>query len=581
VLQERELAAATGVGRRVFIKGLAATGALVGGLAVAGPALAQEAAGVPARARGRRPSPFSQGWTSQPGLFVDDVSLPDGFTYDLVASYRDPIGGGETFGYNNDFIAYFPLGHRHGHEEGLLWVNHEYPDPFFIHGNTNPATKTPEQIELEQYAVGGSVVRVQRKGDGPWKLRRDRSYARRITATSPRIRMTGAGVGDPGNPTVWAPVPDWTDGSLANCAGGITPWGTAMSAEENWADFGLTSGFGYGWGPGFLPVNNGGYGWVLEVDPNDPDWTPRKHTNLGRLRHENATVWAREGKHLVVYTGDDARNKFLYKYISSGNYRRHLGRRNSRLFEDGQLWVAEFAPASQDETVLSGTGRWHKVDMSPAALVDPDTWVRAQSWFNPATFPLNRPEDAEIDPFDNSLYTALTNNTDDPHGRIRRLAEEGRDPTADTFAWSDVAVGGPDPAQVKGFSSPDNLVFDRLGNLWMVTDISSSSLNDPPPSPYSYHRNNGIFMIRVGGPDAGLAFRFGSVPNESESTGPIWNPKQDTMFLAIQHPGEETAVSGGVRGDPTTYSSYWPHGNKTTGQNPSEPLPSVIAIRRA
>jgi uncharacterized protein len=110
----------------------------------------------------------------------------------------------------------------HGHQEGLLWVNHEYPDPFFIHGNRDPATKTPEQIALEQYAVGGSVIRVQREGDGPWKLRRDRRYARRITGVSPRIRMTGAGIGDPGNPAKWAPVPDWTDGSLANCAGGVT-----------------------------------------------------------------------------------------------------------------------------------------------------------------------------------------------------------------------------------------------------------------------------------------------------------------------------------------------------------------------
>jgi secreted PhoX family phosphatase len=86
------------------------------------------------------------------------------------------------------------------------------------------------------------------------------------------------------------------------------------------------------------------------------------------------------------------------------------------VFEDGQLWVAEFGPAS---------------------------------------FQLNRPEDAELDRFDHSLYTALTSNTDDPHGRIRRLAEEGGDPTADTFAWPDVAVGGGDAAQVAGFSSPD------------------------------------------------------------------------------------------------------------------------------
>ena len=218
--------------------------------------------------------------------------------------------------------------------------------------------------------------------------------------------------------------------------------------------------------------------------------------------------------------------------------------------------------------------------MSPAALVDTDGWVRAQPWFDPATFQLNRPEDAEIDPFDNSLYTTLTNNTDDPHGRIRRLAEDGRDPTADTFEWADVAVGGEDAAQVAGFSSPDNLVFDRLGNLWMVTDISSSALN-VAGNAYAYHRNNGIFMIRVGGPDAGVAFRFGSVPNEAESTGPIWSPRQDTMFLAIQHPGEETSVKGGVDGDPATYTSYWPRGNKTTGETPSEPLPSVIAIRRS
>jgi secreted PhoX family phosphatase len=118
VLQEQRAEAS--IGRRVFIKGVAATGALVGGLAVSPSASAEEGRAGSALGGGRRPTPFSQGWTSQPGRFFDDVSLPDGFSYDVVASYRDPIGGGESFGYNNDFIAFFPLAGR-GDRDGLLW----------------------------------------------------------------------------------------------------------------------------------------------------------------------------------------------------------------------------------------------------------------------------------------------------------------------------------------------------------------------------------------------------------------------------------------------------------------------------
>jgi hypothetical protein len=155
--------------------------------------------------------------------------------------------------------------------------------------------------------------------------------------------------------------------------------------------------------------------------------------------------------------------------------------------------------------VLSGTGPWHKVDMTPAALVDPDTWVRAQSWFNPATFQLNRPEDAEIDPFDNSLYTSLTNNTDDP--------------TVASAGWPRRAATPP-PTPSPGPTSPSGAL--------------------------TRHRS-----------------RASSPP---------------TTWCSA---GSATSTAGGVYGDPTTYTSYWPHGNKITGENPSEPLPSVIAIRRS
>lgn len=143
MLREHEATTPAEIGRRVFIKGLAATGALVGGLAVGGPASAQEARGVPARGRGGRRSPFASGWTSQPGKFFDDVSLPEGFTYDVVASYRDRIGGGETFGYNNDFIAYFPLVEELGHRGGCSGSTTSIPTRFSSTATPTPRPRRP------------------------------------------------------------------------------------------------------------------------------------------------------------------------------------------------------------------------------------------------------------------------------------------------------------------------------------------------------------------------------------------------------------------------------------------------------
>ncbi len=198
-------------------------------------------------------------------------------------------------------------------------------------------------------------------------------------------------------------------------------------------------------------------------------------------------------------------------------------------------------------------------------------------------FGTNRPEDVEVHP-DGTVYVALTNNTGsavkDSHGSVRKMAEAGNDPTAMTFTWEDYAAGGPRPTDDptrKGFSSPDNLVFDSQENLWVVTDISSSRLNKE--NEYKYHANNAMFMVPTKGPNAGVAFRFANGPVEAELTGPYFTPDERTLFINVQHPGEETGGKG-TPGDESTYTSWWPDGNKTAGQNPSEPKPSLVAVTK-
>jgi secreted PhoX family phosphatase len=91
-------------------------------------------------------------------------------------------------------------------------------------------------------------------------------------------------------------------------------------------------------------------------------------------------------------------------------------------------------------------------------------------------------------------------------------------------------------------------------------------------------------MVPTSGPNRGVGFRFANGPVECEMTGPYFTPDEDTLFVNIQHPGETTGIrptSPGIFGQEATYTSWWPEGNKTAGDNPSTPLPSTVAITRA
>jgi secreted PhoX family phosphatase len=585
--------------RRDFIRGVAAAGAsTVGAVALESSGLDLFSEQAFARHRGNDFSEFRAIAASS----ADALEVPPGFRADVLISWGDTFRGTDrralSYGFNNDFLAYFPL---RGSREGLLFVNHEYPDPFFLHGyKPNGSAKNAAQVQEEQDSVGNSIVHVKRRGNGRWKVVSPSRYNRRIYGDRPDLVFTGPLVGAPGIGTS-------AHGSVGNCSGGITPWGTALSCEENYDGYGTnvsSTEFHYGWHQfGGRPEDAEyefntfkKYGWVCEHDPYDPEYVGRKHTALGRFRHENTAFRHEPGKRFVLYMGDDKNNEGVYKFVSDRSLRssRH-GSDNRRILEDGTLYIARWEPEGRRRfavagstdpiTATEGTGEW--VEVRDSELDDTATKLRARFADEYDThFATNRPEDVEVAE-DGSVFIALTNNSsvNDSHGAVRRLRENGNDPEALRFTWREYAAGGPtgssDPGR-QGFSAPDNLVFDRAGNLWVVTDISTTSLNRPD-RPYAYHKNNAMFMIPTSGRNRGVAFRFANGPIEAELTGPYFTPDEETLFLNVQHPGEVTGISAtspGVFGQEVTYTSWWPEGNKTTGENPSIPMPSTVAITR-
>jgi uncharacterized protein len=587
--------------RRDFIRGIAAAGASTAG------AVAAQGAGMHlfADAAEAHGSSYFGDFAAIAASADDSFQVPAGYRADVLISwddiFRDGSGKALRYGFNNDFLAYFPL---KGSHEGLLFVNHEYPDPFFLHGyKPNASSKTPAQVQEEQDSVGNSILHVKKRRDGTWKVVSPSEYNRRIYGDRPQLEFTGPLVGADGIGTT-------VNGSVGNCSGGITPWGTALSCEENFDGYGtdveLDDSGANGWhqfggkpeDAEYHPENFKKYGWVCEHDPYDPDHIGRKHTALGRFRHENTAFRHEPGKQFVLYMGDDKANEGVYKFISSRKFKPRQASNNRRILEEGQLYIARWEPEGRRRfatagdtdpiTATEGTGRWIPV---PTEALE-DTAVKLREAFGEddfdAHFATNRPEDVEVHE-DGTVFIALTNNTTagvlDSHGSVRRLREKGNDPEALEFRWRDYAAGGPTgsgDAGTEGFSSPDNLVFDKAGNLWVVTDISTSRLNKA--NEYQYHKNNAMFVVPTSGPNKGIAFRFANGPVECEITGPYFTPDERTLFVNVQHPGEQTGASStapGIFGQEATYTSWWPEGNKATEDNPSTPKPSTVVITRA
>jgi secreted PhoX family phosphatase len=473
----------------------------------------------------------------------DDLVLADGFRYDIFLRWRQPLNTrGEKFGFNNDFLAYVPFD-RENPLEGLLWVNHEYHDPYFNSGWRPGQARTRKQCDIERKEVGGSIVHIKR-GPQRWELVENSKYNRRLDGFT-KIPFASE-----------RPIrgEKFAIGTFANCAGGITPWGSVLTCEENYDHFvgevqfingkrKMIEGDPYLTWQHHWKVPPEHYGWVTEVDLKTGK--AKKLTALGRFTHECATTTTAKDGRAVVYLADDRENEHLYKFIST----------EPGSLDKGELFVAD--------TI---NGRWMSLDreknqrLKSAFKDQTELLIRAREAAKTVgATKLDRPEDIEIHPVTKAVFVALTMNkpAGRPFGSLLKLEEKNSDPLSLEFTASTFKAGGPG----QGFSCPDNLEFDANGNLWMCSDISGSSAGR---APYTEFGNNGLFYIPMSGSHAGEIMQVASAPAGAEFTGPRFMP-DGTLLLSVQHPGERAH-------DPKYRPSHWPDGGD------KEPVPCVVQI---
>jgi secreted PhoX family phosphatase len=553
-------------------------------------------------------------------------TVPAGYSFSPLVRWGDPVmANAPTFdptnltaasqalqaGYNCDYVGFLPLPiGSSSSNHGLLVINNEYTNPELMFPDYDPATTTAEIVNTELEAHGMTVVEVVRE-NGKWSVVRDSRLNRRITGTTP-ILLTGPAAGDDWLKTNADITGSTVLGTLGNCSGGLTPWGTVVSGEENFthyfayageideadslaaihARYGLPrAGSAHNWESvderfdlRIEPNEPLRFGWPVEFDPYDPASPVKKRTALGRNKHEgNAATLAPNGK-VVLYSGDDQQFEYAYKFVTAGTHNAEDRAANIDLLDEGTLYVARF----NDD----GSGQWLPLVYGQGGLTEAAGFAsQAEVLINTRTAAdtvgatkMDRPEDMEMNPVNGKVYLALTNNVhrglegnpeidaanpraDNRYGHVIEIIEGNFDATSTEFTWEIFLLAG-DAADdetwfagfpkelVSSFACPDNVTFDRDGNLWIATNGQPGTLGV----------DDGLFVVPTEGSERGYVRQFLAGVAGAEITGPMFTPDNTALFVSIQHPGE-----GGTFEDPL---SNFPDGNG------SIPRPTVIVITR-
>ena len=556
---------------------------------------------------------------------LDQVTVPTGYEAQVLVPWGEPVGlSGEEpafrwdasntaaeqaaqLGMHHDGIQYLPLPAL---GTGLLVINHEYTDDGLLHRD-GMANWSAEKVRKAQAAHGVGIVEVTQE-KGRWRQLRPSPFARRITANTP-MRFAGPAAGHPMLRTAADPQGMTPLGTINNCGSGLTPWGTVLTCEENFIGYfhgptqpdahgkrwGLKSGgAGYRWHEHDArfdatrnPNEPNRFGWMVEIDPLDPSSVPVKRTALGRGAHEAARIVLTQDGRAVVYSGEDARFEYIYKFVSRDRMQPGGAKANQHLLDHGTLYVARFD--------ANGRGQWlplthgtHSLDAAHGFQDAGDVLIKSRqaSDLLGAT-KMDRPEWIEVD-LKGWVYVTLTNNTNrgvgdapgadaanprtnNSMGHIIRWKEAG-DFDATSFEWNHLMLAG-DPQQARpqaqgnvrgdAFACPDGLWVDTRGVLWILTDIASNTIAKGEMSGLGH---NALLAVD---PQSGEVKRFLVGPAGCEITGMTGTPDGTTVFVNIQHPGE----SPSERSDPMRPRQYsnWPDFRPD-----GRPRSATLAIRK-
>ena len=539
----------------------------------------------------------SLGFTEVQRSSDDKAYIAPGYDMQVLIAHGDPIRAGgpgfragaqtpqeqeQQFGSDNDFMAYMPLPRGSSTStHGLLGVNHEnhrhqlvWPG---LTGKDANAKMTRERCEVQMAAQGFSVLEVQRQG-AAWRVV-DGPYNRRITAST-QMRAAGPAAGDARMRTGADPSGARILGTFNNCAGGVTPWHTILTAEENIQfyfsgdagkgpeaaarkRYGISGRARYIWGEHLArfnlehePNEPNRFGWIVEIDPYNPGSTPVKRTALGRCAHECATTAVSHDGRVAVYSGDDARMEYVYKFVTKGK----LGS-SPDLLDEGTLYAAQFH--------ANGKMRWLPLVHGQGKLVEAngfrsqaDVLIEARRAADlVGATPMDRPEDVEPDAAGHRIYVVCTyndrrkeTNVANPRGPnkyghiieiVPPLAGGKPDHTAQECDWGFFLLGG-DPRKAEHgaryagkvsdngwVAAPDNVAFDPKGRIWITTDGQEDMAGF----------NDSLYAAQTSGPDRGATRCFFVGPSGAEITGPAFTPDGKTLFLAVQHPGADDGSS--------------------------------------
>lgn len=574
----------------------------------------------------------------------DEVVVPAGYATGVLIAWGDPVyedapafdpnnqtaaAAERQFGFNNDFAGL--MEHPTDSNRMVYVCSHEYTtEPQMLPGydKDNP---TDEQINIGLANHGHTILEVSKVGDTGELKREFGPLNRRITANT-EFELKGVAAGSDLVKTKADPQGTTVVGTIANCSGGITPWGTMLSGEENFDSYfanaqAVTEGrpgedvkrFGAEDGAterkwerlherfdlAKEPNEFNRFGWVVEINPMDPNSTPVKHTSMGRFKHEAANVHVADDGTVVCYSGDDARFEYIYKFVSSKKVKEGDIAHNMTILDEGTLYVASLEGNSPEGEItgdgdlpadgeFDGTGTWHKLltvtENGAESHVEGFTpeevavYTRLAADKVGAT-KMDRPEDFEVNPVNEKIYVALTNNSyrgatgenakkseedvkeyapirENKNGLVMEIDD---DFAGEEFTWNVLLVcgdpnaaysyfGGFDKEKVSPISCPDNVAFDSYGNLWIATDGNALEAND------------GLYAVGLEGENRGQTKLFLTVPEGAETCGPIVTDER--VMVNVQHPGES---------DDATFenpTSHWPDGGN------SVPRPAVAVAWR-